>query len=121
VTTHIEQNDLFLRNQKCKSDAIVVSETDGVATGKLAAQGMELQMRLKRVRLQVFEQPCKTWLQIGMFLEEFSGMTEKLPGRDKIIHYSGSSVSRAFNNSPAVLNTFTLPLSMSSRDARTRA
>ena len=49
----IEQNTLPFGNEKGQSDAIAVGEADGMATRKFAGQGVEFQMELKRVVLQI--------------------------------------------------------------------
>ena len=121
MAADIKENDFLLGDQDGKGKAVAMGETDSVATLQSAAQGMQFQMRLKRVCLQIAEHLRKSWLQVRMLLEEFAGLTEKLMRADDGVHYSGSSASRALSKSSAVLKVDTLPLSTSSRDARSRA
>lgn len=121
MAAHIEEDDFLFGEQKSKGNAVVVGETDGVAACEPATQGMQVQMGLERIRLQVLEHFRKTRLQVGMLFEKLSSVAEKLPGGDEIVHYSVSSASRAFSSSSVVLNTFTLPSLTSSNEERMRA
>ncbi|HEX9778446.1 MAG TPA: hypothetical protein VGA63_09890, partial [Geopsychrobacteraceae bacterium] len=78
MTADVEQNDFLFGNVQGQSDAIAGGETDGMATGKLAGQGVEFEMGLKRVALQVGQHLGEARLQLGMFLEEFTRLPQKL-------------------------------------------
>ena len=97
-----------------------MGEVYGLATGKFAAQGMQLQVGLKWVRLQIIQHLGKAWLQVGMLFKKFTGLAEKLMRRDDGVHYAVSSASRAFSRSSAVLKDRTFPFLTSCRAERTR-
>lgn len=121
MAAHIKEDDFLFGEQKSMGNAVVVGEINDVAAVVSATQGMQVQMGLEWVRLQVFEHFRKTRLQLRMLFEKLSGVAEKLLGCDEIVHYSVSSASRAFSSSSGVLNIFILPSLMSSNEARMRA
>lgn len=121
VAADVEKNDLLFGDQEREGNPVAVDEAHGLATGKLASQGVERQVRLERVVLQVSQQPGEAGLELEMLLEELARLAQKLLWLGNGVHYAGSSPSRALSRSSAPLNRFTRPSFTSSRDARTRA
>ena len=88
MTAYIKQNDLLFRYKQRKSDSIAVGKTDCMANGQLSRQRVEFQSGVKRVVLQVGDYFGKTGLEIGMFLEEPTGLAKELLRSGNDVHVS---------------------------------
>ena len=119
MAADIKQNDFLGGNHKRQGNTKTVRLT--ARSFEFAAQGMQLQMTLKRVYLEITQDPAETRFKIRVLLEKFPSLTKKLMRCDNGVHYSVSSVSRAFSRSAAVLKVFTFPPFTSDKAARTRA
>jgi hypothetical protein len=93
VAANIKQDDFLFGNHQGQGNPVTISETDGITSGKLAAQGVQLQTRLEWIFLQVAEYFGKAWPQVGMFLEKFARLTNKLQRRNDDIHLGASKNS----------------------------
>jgi hypothetical protein len=62
----------FFRNQERKGYPVIMGEADSMASGEFAAQGVQFQMEVERVCLQIAEHPCEARLQFRVPLEEFA-------------------------------------------------
>ena len=121
MAADVEKYDLQVGYKQCQSNSVTVGEADGMASAEFSTQRMQLQSGLKRVELQFIDNFGKAGLEVGMFLEESAGLTEKLPWCGDTIHQSSSSESSAMSNSSAVANFFTRPALTSFNEALTRA
>jgi len=57
MVANIKQYDFLFGNHQCKCNAVFIGEADGMATIQLAAQRMQLQMRLEMVFLNILDCP----------------------------------------------------------------
>jgi hypothetical protein len=78
MTADVKQDFLFFGNKEGQGNPVAVSEADGVTAGELAAQGVELQVGLKGVFLQVGDDFNKTGFQVRMLPEELARLMQKL-------------------------------------------
>ena len=60
VAADIKQDDFLVRNQEGQRNAVAVGKADGVTTAEFAAQGMQFQVGLKGILLQVVDHRGKT-------------------------------------------------------------
>ena len=77
MAANIKQDDFLCGNHQGQGNPVTVCEADGITSGELAAQGVQLQTGLEWVFLQVAEQFGKARSQVGMFYEKFARMVEK--------------------------------------------
>ena len=86
VAPDVEKGDFLLGDEQSQCDSAAVGKPDRVAPRESAPQGMEVQVGLKRVSLQVTEQRAKARLQVGMSPEELPRLAEELLRSDDAEH-----------------------------------
>ena len=87
MAADVQQNNFLFCDEKREGNPVAVSEADGMATGKLAAQWMKSKERLERVVLQIGNYSGEVWFEVGMLFEEFAGLAQKLLRSGNDVHY----------------------------------